>query len=619
MEVLKQNFEELYPIVKEAILEADFISIDTEFTGLTPPGVSFQQFDNMQQRYEKLAQCIREYTIVQYGVCAFKKTENGYTAKPFNFYVFGCDTNDLQARRTFSCSASSLSFLRSNKFDFNKLIDGGIPFYNFSEEDSAIQSASGTTFAHRNIHQGRESTHPGSIAFLDTLRRNLGKWLQNSSNKPLVVNVNKPVHRKLVYQEMAKAEYNSFLQASHRDSKNMEISRITVEERQRRQRALSPLLNFRNIIELIKDAKCPVIAHNAVFDLFHTVDQFWRYLPQEVSDFKKTLNDMWETVVDTKYMAEFHPDLKKCFNSSVLASLYNTVEEEIKDGGPTVTLAKGYGGYHEEGAATLAHEAGYDAYMTGVIYLGFVYYIHERERERLESEDDKTKNSKKSNKKIKTDSNVDKNQKKSGKDETFMDKSLLPYYNKLFLMRSDLLYMDLKGVEEYEPIDHPNRFYLNNVPSELTFSGIEQIYPEIQPAHVTWTPDNNAWINIKHDNKVELVKLGPLGEDRIRDFLPGGSREAEGVASGITKEASKIEILTFKQWMELQNPKKEDEDKNQAFDESNNATRDFVPTGGSSYDDLDIPIPPSFASAKKRPREDGNEPNENHNKRHHPY
>ncbi|KAI9027562.1 ribonuclease H-like domain-containing protein [Phycomyces nitens] len=601
MEVLKQNFEELFPIFKEAISDADFISIDTEFTGLTPPGVIFQQFDNMQQRYDKLAQCVRDYTIVQYGVCAFKKSKDGYIAKPFNFYVFGCDTNDLQARRTFSCSASSLSFLRSNKFDFNKLIDGGIPFYNFSEEESAVQSSSGTTLAHRHIHQGKESTHPGNIAFLDLLRRNLAKWLQNSSNKPLVVNVHKPVHRKLVYQEMARAEYNSFLQATHRDTKNMEISKITSEERQRRQRALSPLLNFRNVIEAIKDVKCPVVAHNAVFDLFHTVDQFWRYLPQDVGDFKSILNDMWETVVDTKYMAEFHPDLKQCFNSSVLASLYNTVEEEIKDGGPKVTLAKGYGSYNEEGAAKLAHEAGYDAYMTGVIYLGFVYYIHERERERLENEDELDSED--------TDKQDSKN------DNTFMDKSLLPYYNKLFLMRSDLLYMDLKGVEVFEPIDHPNRFFLNNVPSELSFSGIEQLYPELQPAHVTWTPDNNAWLNIRHDNKVELVKLGPLGEDRVREFLPGGSREADGTASGITKEASKIEILTFKQWKEMEDSKKEKDGK--PGSESKDPKSDFVASGGSSYDDIGIPIPPSFSPIKKRPREDSNENAGHQNKKQH--
>ena len=33
MEVLRDNFHELYPTIQEAIKEADFIAIDTELTG----------------------------------------------------------------------------------------------------------------------------------------------------------------------------------------------------------------------------------------------------------------------------------------------------------------------------------------------------------------------------------------------------------------------------------------------------------------------------------------------------------------------------------------------------------------------------------------------------------
>jgi poly(A)-specific ribonuclease len=34
MEVIKDNFHELFPIVQKAIEEADFIAIDTELTGV---------------------------------------------------------------------------------------------------------------------------------------------------------------------------------------------------------------------------------------------------------------------------------------------------------------------------------------------------------------------------------------------------------------------------------------------------------------------------------------------------------------------------------------------------------------------------------------------------------
>ena len=69
-------------------------------------------------------------------------------------------------------------------------------------------------------------------------------------------------------------------------------------------------MNFRAVIELIQKAQCPVVAHNAAFDILHTVDQFWHYLPEEVGDFKEMVNSMWPHVVDTKYLAEYHPRLK---------------------------------------------------------------------------------------------------------------------------------------------------------------------------------------------------------------------------------------------------------------------------------------------------------------------
>jgi hypothetical protein len=82
---------------------------------------------------------------------------------------------------------------------------------------------------------------------------------------------------------------------------------------------------------MIKIAKCPVVLHNAAYDVFHTVDQFWRYLPNEIYEFKKLVNSMWDQIVDTKYLAEYHPKLQGCFSSSALGPLYNQVNGELKE------------------------------------------------------------------------------------------------------------------------------------------------------------------------------------------------------------------------------------------------------------------------------------------------
>jgi hypothetical protein len=47
-------------------------------------------------------------------------------------------------------------------------------------------------------------------------------------------------------------------------------------------------------------------------------------------------------------------------------------------------MGDGFDRYSVEGSQDSSHEAGYDAYMTGVIYLGFVHYIKEKEGKLLE-------------------------------------------------------------------------------------------------------------------------------------------------------------------------------------------------------------------------------------------
>lgn len=639
MEVLKSEFEAKLPLIREALIDADFIAIDTEFTGLNTPDIQFQNGDELSTRYSKLKTCVQEFTIIQYGVCAFKRNPaNGdYIAKPFNFYIFGADTADIHSRRIFSATPSSLSFLRSNKFDFNKLIEEGIPFYNYSEESSMFQSNQGTNVINRRSVILESSLTKSGRGFLDYNRASISKWLQGNTEKPLVIQVNSTFYRKLIYQEINDPKYNGFLKATSRDSKHLEITRLK-EEDKRQKSTQSPKLNFRAIIDIIKEANCPVVAHNAAYDIFHTVDQFWQYLPNEVEEFKKVANSMWCNIVDTKYLAEFHPVLKTCFNTSVLGSLYNTVSEELTEAGQRIVMGEGFERYTGSGNG-VEHEAGYDAYMTGVIYLAFIAFIHEKQEESAPKEIP-LKRKRSDAEEIRDDEEKEKdNQEEEGKEQTsgesssdssseeegeasdsdeegsksiFMDKSVTPYYGKIYLMRSDIPYINLKGEEEIEIVTYPNKFYLHNIPAGLTNAAIEKVYPSILPIAISWVNDNNAWIILRDETKIPMVKLGMLGLSIVQSFLPGCSRQAEGEAYGITKEAGKMELISHEQWQALYGPKKTLNYNSTASalaaatstPSEDSSTVSSVPNGDSFYDDLDLPpLPPSFAASLKRARE----------------
>lgn len=336
-------------------------------------------------------------------------------------------------------------------------------------------------------------------------------------------------------------------------------------------------------------------------------------------------------------------------------------------------MAEGFDRYTGTGN-DVEHEAGYDAYMTGVIYLAFICFIHEKKgkvnslcamyccakytfnseksdtqvgekRKRNDSisstntdsssasaESASSAGSAKSTSKDTADNtkeNEDEEEEEEGevsasdsddsdeeiaskKKSIFMDKAIVPYYGRIYLMRSDIPYINLKGEETMEMITYPNRFYLHNIPAGLTNAAIELLYPSLVPFAVSWINDNNAWIILKDETKIPLVKTGMLGLNLVQSFLPGCSRQNEGAGYGITKEAGRMELITHQQWQTLYGPKKTvNYNSTASILAANNINNkptvinnnESVPAGGAGYDDLDIPLPPSFATHVKRNRD----------------
>ena len=128
MEITSENFEEDLPIVKEAIEECLFMSMDFEMSGLFPhsaPNTTW--FDSLQQRYENASQAAKTFIPIQFGLCtvSWNEEEKYYYAKTFNFFI-----HPFSSRKgyQFACDLSSLKFLSSHNFDFNKLFSKGLQF-----------------------------------------------------------------------------------------------------------------------------------------------------------------------------------------------------------------------------------------------------------------------------------------------------------------------------------------------------------------------------------------------------------------------------------------------------------------------------------------------------------
>lgn len=275
-----------------------------------------------------------------------------------------------------------------------------------------------------------------------------------------------------------------------------------------------------------------------------------------------------------------------------------------------IVMGEGYNRYTGDGN-DVEHEAGYDAYMTGVIYLGFIAFVHENNTEveqtnkrkrslsetsEEESESDDDDDEEDTEKKDSTDDDSSEDGEVSNDQDDkdpniFMDKDITPYYGKIYLMRCDIPYIDLKGEEPVNLVTYPNKFFLHNIPSGFTNSAIEKVYPNILPIAVSWVNDNNAWIILRDEAKIPQVKLGVLGLSAVHCFLPGCSRQTEGEAYGITKEAGKMELISHEQWKTIYGPKNTVDYSNTAealragtMNGDAQITEVSVPTGGAGYD-----------------------------------
>lgn len=122
--LISADFKETLPLVEKSIQEADFLVIDAEFTGLiNGPDVSI--FDPPEQYYTTLLQGSTEFLLVQFGLSAFRWDEktSQYMNDSYNFYVF--PRGRPGPEKIFLCQSSSLDFLASQGFDFNKVIRDG--------------------------------------------------------------------------------------------------------------------------------------------------------------------------------------------------------------------------------------------------------------------------------------------------------------------------------------------------------------------------------------------------------------------------------------------------------------------------------------------------------------
>ncbi|XP_045238140.2 poly(A)-specific ribonuclease PARN isoform X2 [Macaca fascicularis] len=494
MEIIRSNFKSNLHKVYHAIEEADFFAIDGEFSGISDgPSVSAltNGFDTPEERYQKLKKHSMDFLLFQFGLCTFKYdyTDSKYITKSFNFYVFPKPFNRSSPDVKFVCQSSSIDFLASQGFDFNKVFRNGIPYLNqeeerqlreqYDEKRSQANGAGALSYVSPNTSKCPVTIPEDQKKFIDQVVEKIEDLLQSEENKNLDLEPCTGFQRKLIYQTLS-WKYPKGIHVETLETEKKEryivISKVDEEERKRReqqkhakeQEELNDAVGFSRVIHAIANSGKLVIGHNMLLDVMHTVHQFYCPLPADLSEFKEMTTCVFPRLLDTKLMASTQP-FKDIINNTSLAELEKRLKE-TPFSPPKVESAEGFPSY--DTASEQLHEAGYDAYITGLCFISMANYlgsflsppkIHVSARSKL----------------------------------------IEPFFNKLFLMRvMDIPYLNLEG-----PDLQPKRDHVLHVtfPKEWKTSDLYQLFSAFGNIQISWIDDTSAFVSLSQPEQVKIA------------------------------------------------------------------------------------------------------------------
>ncbi|KAH3884679.1 poly(A)-specific ribonuclease PNLDC1-like [Dreissena polymorpha] len=384
VEVTASNFSEYFSEIEEAIRQCDFIALDTEFTGLKIDDDANKPslFDGGAERYAKLRETISKITICQLGISVFRRDQKQtsvYVAKTYNIPLFPRSFGPVDER--FVCQASSLQFLCRYKFDFNKFIYEGLSFLNEDQERQVREH-----IASKAMFTGLERDLDEEA--LQRICSRVAEWLVSKDNVPVFTLQKSDMESFPLYvlSTELRGRFPTIWTTVDSNLKTIEVQRIDQGEREKREseeltnqkqqeeQLVQRMLGFTRVFRVMKQCKKPLIGHNNLMDLMLVYDKFHLPLPASYTEFKSQLHAIFPWIYDTKHVifrmrgaiTEDTGLLQKTSLSEIYKELDSDKGRDLVIFPPAVMHAEGHTKYNGD---SLPHEAGFDAFMCGFVFL----------------------------------------------------------------------------------------------------------------------------------------------------------------------------------------------------------------------------------------------------------
>lgn len=571
VDVTKHNFEAVLPAVREYLGACDFFALDCEMTGLFLDGQQEGFLDDMQDRYTRTAAAAHQYVINQFGLSCFKRQlpdgpggVRRYTAATFNFYLFprpaeGAAASATSSAKRFLCDAGSLAFLAGQGFDFNRCIYDGVPFMPVRQRDDLLRRV---TQPPRDGEGAPNSdndvalTKPDDIAFVQGLLAQVNEWLATNPSQPLDLPPVNRYLRLLSYQALAKADNFPSAPGAQGNGKDKEGSgahrlgfyvqktyddrgytrlrllpcataaqaaALEAEERRAARAEVHAAAGFAAVFEAMRDCGRPAVGHNCMFDLAYAVAQFGEgRLPATWEAFKDRASSWFRGgVYDTKHVCRQLPALLG--DETSLGTMYKALvpqggQQQAAEGAGalpapvSVTHAPGFEKYLAVAAGQLAHEAGYDALMTGSVFVALEAVMQQQQQAAA----------------------ADANGSAAGTDAVAPYASVVPYVWRLNVTRSDLPYALLRPTVVDEPAS------LEPVPERPTVFWLGPLSPGVRANDIHRRCEEAGL------GKVRITFLAAPANSCLVELQGGEEAAARARAGALVATELSQEVLSYR-------------------------------------------------------------------------
>ena len=372
MEINKSNFEEGLTAFNSSLSSPScrFIAMDTEFTGLSVSSSSREEYiDTLEERYTKLRQVGKSFIVNQMGLTLVHEKDGVWKTETFTFYLFPRPYDALDNR--FMCQASSLEYLATHGFDFNKFIKDGISYMTRKSQKKMKEKMSKAIKNKKSPSRNITVDTKSDKMFVSAITEQMKAFMENEDEELIITESNS--FRRLLIHHIVSSKCKGLF--SEKFEKNtLRILKLSPEEIKERndkkveelESALSEAIGFSRVIELLIEKQLPIVGHNALLDLLYTYHQFIDELPENLSEFKEKISQAFPHVYDTKHIVRTSP-LDEKFTSSALGALYDDFNENIT----AVNFSELWEEQFDEmPAKQQAHDAGFDSFMTAMVFLG---------------------------------------------------------------------------------------------------------------------------------------------------------------------------------------------------------------------------------------------------------